>query len=140
MLTVLVTVSTHHPSCEALPEAVVPLQRSHAAEGPANHPGCVLPPSSAGPQHVGFHLRLAGGFGFELTHGYFACVSCVASVLPSPSAWEVAGRERCATAACKSWGRAALPITHNQGGEARLLWTLSDTIAFWKSDSQASQE
>ena len=89
---------------------------------------------------MGFHLRLAEGFGFELTHGHFANVPSVGSVLPSPSAWETAGREHCATAPCKSCGRAAPPVTSNQGGEARLLRTLSDTIAFWKSDSQAGEE
>lgn len=102
----------------------VTLQRSFLTP-----PACVLPPCPAArPQPVGFHLRLAAGFGFELTHGHFAYVSSVGSVLPSSSAWETASREHRATAPCKSCGKGAPPITDNQGGEARLLRMLSDII------------
>ena len=66
---------------------------------------------------MGFHPRLAGAFGFQLTDGHFAYVSPVGSVLSSPSAWERAGREHCATAPCESCARAAVPspITRGRG-------------------------
>lgn len=64
---------------------------------------------------MGFHLRLAGGFVFELTLRHSAFISSLRSMLPSPSAWKM----HCATAPCKS--NSAMVSTSVQ---VELLWSL----------------
>lgn len=77
--------------------------------------------------HVGFHPSLAAAPGSELLHRHL--VSSVGSVLPSLSLGAAAPCGRC--------GTAAPPVADNRRGEVVLQ---ADTVALWKSVSQAGAE
>lgn len=90
MLTILETVSTCHPSRAALPEAVVTLQRSHAAEWLANCPRCVLPPRPVAgpglPSETGWGFRLSPDSGVFCLH--FLCGVCAAFSICRGDGWQ----------------------------------------------------